>query len=723
MAKSKWATAMLAAASLCGSISGCGTSNGIHSKPPYALDIDSSNPDKGVTITVGNPYNNLVSQGTTPFAEAGQSGTQFILTAPATAGSNVFSSWTGCTTSSGETCNVTISSNMTVTANYTAPTTVAPTVTLTAPSSISAGAAFSATIAVAGPAGDPTPTGSVTLSSGAFSYSAGALGNGSVTADVPANTWTVGAGTYTLTATYTPDTGSTSTYTTANGSAQITVTAASVTTVSVDQSKPGLAVTDQILGMNMAVWFDPTAGGASPSPVVDAFTSTGVKAVRWPGGSESDDYDWQTNTACDNGYTTSTADFTDFVNAFVKPAGVDVALTADYGSNAACNGPGVPSEAAAWLTAALDDGITVSHMTVGNEEYGNWEEDMHTPSSNQHNASVYAGEMIGGSGFYQALKAASPQTLVGIDVDADNTTGGWDQTVMANAKGSYDFVEYHYYPESPSPSDGGQPPNDHFLVYDAAPGLTTSINTIRQELQNYGTPDTPIYVGEIGTTYSDPGTQSLSITQALYAGQVLGEAMNDGVSRLTWWIAFGGCNDAASDPNSYFSSTLYGWQQFGGYMLFSDGLPEDGCESSDGVTIPTVAEGTPFPTARAFQLFSNVAVNGESVLPATVSGADTSDVRAYAATHSGGTALVLFNLNEATSEAVQITLSATTTTKDITVITYDKAMYDQTQSASGTAHWLGTTAAPIPSTTDLGAQSLPYSLTLTPWSMNVVIVQ
>ncbi|HEY6447742.1 MAG TPA: hypothetical protein VIY53_14870 [Acidobacteriaceae bacterium] len=725
MVTARLAGALLLAGSLAGLVSGCGSSSGMHSKPPVVLSVDSSNPDKGVSISVGNPNNNVVVQETTPFTETATTGTQYILNAPSTAGGNTFSSWTGCTSTSGATCNVTLSANMTVTANYTTPVAVAPTVTVTAPASIVANAAFTVTVAVAGPSGSATPTGSITLSSGTFNYSAGTLSNGSVTVDVPANTWTAGAGTYTLTATYTPDANSSAAYTTATGTAQVTITSAtgSSTTVTVDQSTLGPAVSDQLLGMNMAVWFDPTAGGANPSPVVDAFTSTGVKAVRWPGGSESDDYDWQTNTACNGGYTVSTADFSDFVNSFVKPAGVDVALTADYGSNAACNGPGDPSEAAAWLTAALGDGITVSHMTVGNEEYGSWETDMHANASDQHNPAVYASAVTGASGFYKTLKAASASTLVGVDVDADNQAGGWDQTVLANAKGSYDFVEYHYYPEAPSPTAGGQAPSDHFLVYDAAPGLTASIKTIEQELKTYGTANTPIYVGEIGTTYSDPGTQSLSITQALYAGQVLGEAMNDGVSRLTWWIAFGGCDDAVSDTSSWFSNTLYGWQDFGGYMLFSDGLPENGCTTGGGVTIPSIAEGTPFPTARAFQLFSHVAVDGENALTATVSNGDTMDIRAYAATHSGGTALVLFNLNETTSEPVQITLSSSTSTADVKVITYDKAMYDQTENNSATSYWLGTAGAPIPSTTDLGAQNLPYTLTLTPWSMNVILLQ
>ena len=62
------------------------------------------------------------------------------------------------------------------------------------------------------------------------------------------------------------------------------------------------------------------------------------------------------------------------------------------------------------------------------------------------------------------------------------------------------------------------------------------------------------------------------------------------------------------------------------------------------------------PTARAFQLFSKVAVTGETVLTATVAG-DTTDVRAYAATNSGGTALVLFNQNETASQQVMVTLS------------------------------------------------------------------
>jgi alpha-L-arabinofuranosidase len=329
-------------------------------------------------------------------------------------------------------------------------------------------------------------------------------------------------------------------------------------------------------------------------------------------------------------------------------------------------------------------------MTVGNEEYGSWETDNHTIKNDP---TTYAAAVAGSSGYYALIKKANFSTLVGVDVDPDYAP--WDQDVMSSAP--YDFVEYHYYPETPGSE------SDSFLVNSAAQDLTANISTIRTELAKWGTPNTPIYVGEIGGAYSNPGKQSWSITQGLYAGQVLGEMMNDGVSRLTWWIGFGNCNGSAGND----SSSLYGWQDFGAYNVFSDGPSDTTCPGAGPI-------GTMSPTARAFQLFSNVAVNNESVLTTSVTG-DTADVVAYAATHSGGTALVLFNRNETTAESVEVTLSGQSSSSGVTVITYDKAIYDQTNSA--TPVWAA------PSTTNLGAQSLPLTLTLTPWSMNVILIR
>jgi len=469
----------------------------------------------------------------------------------------------------------------------------------------------------------------------------------------------------------------------------------------VDQGSSGPAVTNKLLGMNMAVWYDLVT---NQTGIVDALQAAGITQVRWPGGSDSDLYHWESNSLCDGGYADPEDTFLNFVSDMAVPAKLDVALTANYGSDPTCTTGGEPSEAAAWVAAALQDGITPSHMTVGNEEYGSWEYDLH---STPNDPTIYAAAVVGSTGYYQLIKAASPNTLVGVVVDAGSPTTDWDSTVLANAMGSYDFVEYHYYPEAP-----GQE-SDTFIVQQAAQQLTTNINTLKSELAEWGTPNTPIYVGEIGGAYTNPGKQSWSITQGLYAGQVLGEMMNDGVSRLTWWIGFGNCNGTSGND----TTSVYGWQDFGAYNVFSDGATEDPtCPGAGPI-------GTMSPTAVAFQLFSQMDVNGQTVLTATVAG-DTNDVRAYAATNPNGTALFLFNDNETLAQPVTVTLSGQTTSSKVTVTTYDKAIYDLSGSPTGTPpDPVGTSTWAPPTTTNMGTQTLPLALTLTPWSMNMVIIQ
>jgi len=673
------------------------------------------------------------------------------------------------------------------TGSVTVTASITPSVTVgLSPSTVTTAQTDTATITVYS-TGNPTPTGSVVLSGGGYTSAATALASGSATILIPAGALAVGSITLTATYTpdaastsiYTGATGqspvtvtnptftltvnstnppsgvtigaspadvnSTSSGVTASGGAALVLTygvgaavtltapetsgsaafsswtgctsvAATVCTValnantivtanylapsavSVNLSNPGGTVTDQILGMNLAAWYD-DVGNASA--INSAFATAGIKAIRWPGGSWSDDYHWGMGGVapymCQSGTTNhgwaGYSTFAQFVAAIPLGGSYDLALTADYGTNAACNGPGDPAEAAAWVTAAkgMTNGANLSHITVGNEEYGSWETDYHTAKNDP---TTYANAVV--SGYYPDIKAADPNVLVGVDVNPGEASN-WDSIVLNTAKGSYDFVEYHYYPQGPFSE------SDTYLVHSAAQGLTANINTVKAELNTAGEPNTPIFVGEIGSVYSNPGKQSMSITQGLYAGQVLGEMMNDGVVRATWWIGFGNCNGSSGND----SASLYGWQNFGAYNVFADGPTDVNCAGAGPI-------GTLSPTARAFQLFSNVAITGESVLKALVTG-NTTDVRAYAATHSGGTetALVLFNLNQNTPEPVTVTLSGKSTSAGVTVRTYSKGIYDQSKNNV----W-----AP-PTTTDLGTQNLPLTLTLDPWSMNVLILQ
>jgi hypothetical protein len=172
------------------------------------------------------------------------------------------------------------------------------------PEGITSGNSSSLTAVFAGGTGEITP------------------GNIPVTSGTAVSVSPTATTTYTLTVTPTTGTAVTQTVTVGVGSAIIAV----------NQSSLGPAVTDQLIGMNMAVWNDTTFADAVP-----AFEAAGVKAVRWPGGSTSDDYHWEgtnndpsTPSMCPTGsYAFPNATFANFVNDLAIPAGLDIALTAD----------------------------------------------------------------------------------------------------------------------------------------------------------------------------------------------------------------------------------------------------------------------------------------------------------------------------------------------------------------------------------------------------------
>jgi hypothetical protein len=118
----RW-TAALLVAGMSLSIAGCGGGGSSTPPPPvtYVLTVNSTNPASGVAITVGTPDNNSLGNGTTSFTRTYNTGMSVTLTAPSTSGSDPFVSWSGCTSASGVTCNVTLGANTTVTANYSVP--------------------------------------------------------------------------------------------------------------------------------------------------------------------------------------------------------------------------------------------------------------------------------------------------------------------------------------------------------------------------------------------------------------------------------------------------------------------------------------------------------------------------------------------------------------------------------------------------------------------------
>lgn len=639
-----------------------------------------------------------------------QAGTSTTLTAVFTGGTGVITPG-GITVTSGMPASV----SPTVTTTYTLTVTPATGAAITKTASITVVpapqiASFTAGSNSIAYGGSTTLTADFTGGTGVITpgASGGATGSIPVTSTTPATVNPATTTVYTLTVTSPAGVAITQ---------QLTVTVTSSVSVCLSPSCSGPAISDLLDGMNLAMWYDDVDNASS---ILSAFQAAGVKSVRWPGGSNSDLYHWATNSGCDSLYTVADDDFAEFERKIVQAGGLDLAVTANYGTNTDCNGGGEPTEAAAWAAAAVSDGTPIHYMTVGNEVYGSWETDDHAVP---HDPATYASAVSGANGYYDLIKAQSPNTLVGVVVDggctsANGCTNGWDSTVLSSDKGYYDFVEYHYYPQNP----GNE--SDTYLVQQAASDFTKDINAVKSELATVNESGTPIYVGEIGSVSSNPGAQSWSITQGLYAGQVLGEAMNDGIARLTWWIGFGNCNGNQGND----SSSLYSWQSFGAYNVFSDG-PGDVAYPNNSPCNYGASIGAMSPTAEAFNLFQNVAVNGEFPQQTTITG-DNTDVRAYAATHGTGTALMLFNVNQTSPVTITVALGSQASSTDVKVTTYDKQIYDYTNTACALdpdctydpSHDYSTIDWAPPTTSDLGQQSLPLTLTLPPWSMNVVIV-
>jgi hypothetical protein len=270
-------------------VSACGGGSSNNPPPPvtYRLTVNSTNPSSGVPISATPSDNNGATGGTTGFTLTYNSGSAITLSANATAGSNSFSAWSGCTSVSNETCSVTLKADTPVTASYSTPVKTAPSVSVTpSMSGTSVGLALPVTIAVAGSSGSPTPTGTVSLSSGSYSSATIALSNGSATITIPAGSLAVG--TDTLTASYAPDSASSSIFDSASGTGSVTVSGATfVLTVNSIAPSSGVPITvspaDNNNAGNGTTSFARTYNAGTAVTLAAPITSGSYSFVSWSG--------------------------------------------------------------------------------------------------------------------------------------------------------------------------------------------------------------------------------------------------------------------------------------------------------------------------------------------------------------------------------------------------------------------------------------------------------
>jgi hypothetical protein len=324
----------------------------------YTLNVDSANPSSGVPITASPADNNSKIGGTTSFNLTYNSGSAIILTAPATSGKNIFSSWSGCTSTSGMTCSVTLTANTTVTANYTAPVTPPTTYVLTVESTNPAsGVAVTVSPADNNSAGNGTTSFTRTYNSGtSVTLTAPATSNGNAF-----SAWT----------------GCTST-----SSTTCTITLAANTTVTANYAVPvlaayRLAVNSAGTSSGVAIGISPadnnsaTNGTTSFTRIYNAGTIVTLQApttagtysfVNWTGCTSAVT---ETCSVTMNANTTASANYSGpnvtSVSVTPNPSTVTIGTTQQF--SATVHGTGLSGNTVTWSLAA-PSGSTDSPGTV-----------------------------------------------------------------------------------------------------------------------------------------------------------------------------------------------------------------------------------------------------------------------------------------------------------------------------------------------------------------------
>jgi hypothetical protein len=336
------------------------------------------------------------------------------------------------------------------------------------------------------------------------------------------------------------------------------------------------------IGLNTAV-YDGDMNDAAIAPLLKA---AGVTAMRYPGGSYSDIYNWQNQTAAAGGFVAPNTSFANFMSTATS-AGAQPIITVNYGT-------GSPSLAAAWVQNAASGNDGITYWEVGNEVYGNgtyganWEADAHcrtslngslvtvgSEPSQTYNCgpAEYAANV---KQYISAMHAANANAKVCAVLTTpgfwpDGVTNSeypqpWNQTVLTALGGSTQCVIVHYYPGGSSTAGMLTDPAD----------IASIMNTLHMQLSQYAgisnPASVPVLVTETNSSI-DLDTQPA----ALFGADMYLTWLENGAANVDWWNEHNGEGTV---------STVDGATDYGDQGIFSNGT------NYGGTTEPAV--DTPF---------------------------------------------------------------------------------------------------------------------------------
>jgi hypothetical protein len=395
-------------------------------------------------------------------------------------------------------------------------------------------------------------------------------------------------------------------------------------------------------------------GNLLDAAVPGLLSAAGVSVIRFPGGTESDEYNWKTNTDVNSG-ATEPVSFDQFINVLhATSASAQAMITVNYGTGDTIGNAMTPKEtgaqvAADWVTYAnVTHHDNVKYWEIGNEVYGNgtygadWEPDSHCAAGPSNcGPAAYAQNV---KAYIAAMKAVDPSIVVGVVLTAPGswpdgqTSAGspqaWNQTVLSALGSQIGFADVHWYPQDPS-SVTPPGPTDAGLLGDTG-RIPSMVSTLRSELTQYsGSSTVPIMVTETNSVSSNPGKQTVSVVNALYLDQDYLTWLQNGVSNLDWWQIHNGI--VTSGDNG---SGLNGTATYGDYGVLSDATCASVCEP---------AADTPFPAYNGLKLLGSFIQPGVGLVSAT---SNQSLVQSYAAAETNGNLRVMLVNDDPTNSYV-----------------------------------------------------------------------
>src|ERR1019366_6375621 len=327
------------------------------------------------------------------------------------------------------------------------------------------------------------------------------------------------------------------------------------------------------IGLGTAVY----DGDMNDAAIPGLLKTAGIDALRYPGGSYSDIYNWQTGVA-QGGFAAPNTGFSSFMTT-AKAAGAEPVITVNYGTV-------TTALAAAWAQNAATNGDGVKYWEIGHEVYGNgtyganWEADTHCNTSLNGSPVTFGSEPSQtyncGPSTYAAIHAVNPNARV---CTVLTTPGGWpdgvtnseypqswNQTVLTALGAQTQCVIVHYYPGGGSVAANLAQPG----------GIPAITSTLRSEISQYAHISNPASVQII---VSETNAQNGDDVQpgALFAADEFMTWMENGVSNIDWWNEHNGEGTV---------TTVNGATDYSDSGIFSNG------SSSAGVTEPAV--DTPF---------------------------------------------------------------------------------------------------------------------------------